>query len=121
METIKKADEAKLNTLLKKVELLEGKVSTMSIILEDVLENTNKQDNILNSILNVVNNKIKSQKNIEFFRNKDLKEKFGLVENTIKKYRINGSIPFTKIGDIHLYPVRELILALGKNSNYKSK
>ena len=51
----------------------------------------------------------------EFYRNKDLKLKFGFSDNTIRKMRISGELPFTKIGTITLYPVNEISEVLKKN------
>jgi hypothetical protein len=52
------------------------------------------------------------------YRNNDLKQSFGLSNNTIIKYRETGILPYTKLGDIYLYDVRELdkILTLNKVS-----
>jgi hypothetical protein len=55
----------------------------------------------------------------KYYRNKDLKLKFGFSDNTIINYRESNSIPWTKIGEIYLYPVNELNKMLLNNSNYK--
>ena len=54
----------------------------------------------------------------KYYRNKDLKQSFGLSNNTIIKYRETGILPYTKLGDIYLYDIRELdkILTLNKVS-----
>jgi len=54
----------------------------------------------------------------KFYRNKDLKKKFRLSDNTISKYREANIIPFTTLGDIHFYPVDKLNAVLEMNSNY---
>ncbi|WP_298238389.1 helix-turn-helix domain-containing protein [uncultured Algibacter sp.] len=51
----------------------------------------------------------------KYYRNKELKLHFGLSQNTIIKYRNNGQIPFTTIGDVYLYPVKEIDEILSKN------
>ncbi|AZQ44855.1 helix-turn-helix domain-containing protein [Nonlabens ponticola] len=51
----------------------------------------------------------------KYYRNKDLKLLFGISQNTIIKYRNNGNIPFTTIGDVYLYPVEEIDKVLSKN------
>jgi len=53
-----------------------------------------------------------------YYRNKELKELFGLSPNTVIKYRKEGSIPFTMMGDIYLYPISKIDEILTKNSNY---
>lgn len=52
----------------------------------------------------------------KYYRNKELKFHFGLSQNTIIKYRNNGDIPFTTIGDVYLYPIKEIDKILIKNS-----
>ena len=54
----------------------------------------------------------------KYYRNKDLKEIFGLCDNTIYDYRAQGIIPFTKLGEIFYYPVEEINRILAANSNY---
>jgi hypothetical protein len=54
----------------------------------------------------------------KFYRNKDLKKKFRLSDNTISKYREANIIPFTTLGDVHFYPVDKLNAVLEMNSNY---
>ena len=43
-----------------------------------------------------------------YYRNNDLKQLFGLSNNTIIKYRENGNLPFTRLGDVYLYEVDEI-------------
>jgi len=54
----------------------------------------------------------------KYYRNKNLKDLFGLSDNTIISYRDNNTIPFTKIGEIYYYPIDEIDKLLQKNSNY---
>ena len=54
----------------------------------------------------------------KYYRNKGLKDFFGLSDNTIISYRDNNIIPFTKLGEIYYYPVDEIDKILQKNSNY---
>ena len=81
----------------------------------------------LQSLINPVINKLdiiekritKKQPNTKgYYRNKDLKDKFGLSPNTIIKYRENNTIPYTTIGDVYLYPISKIDEILNKNSNY---
>lgn len=51
----------------------------------------------------------------KYYRNKDLKKNFGLSDNTIKKMRITGELPSTKLGSITLYPVKEINKILDRN------
>ena len=54
----------------------------------------------------------------KYYRNKDLKEVYGLSDNTIKDYRDNNTIPYTQLGTIFYYPVKEIGDILRRNSNY---
>ena len=66
--------------------------------------------------MNIKFDSIKQPK--KYYRNKNLKEIFGLSDNTIITYRDNNTLPFTKIGEIYYYPVDEIDKILQKNSNY---
>ena len=88
-----------------------------------VLVQFEKLQSLLNPVLikleNIEKRVLKKQDTPKgYYRNKDLKEKFGLSSNTIIKYRENGSIPSTMIGDVHLYPISKIDELLTKNSNY---
>lgn len=54
----------------------------------------------------------------KYYRNKDLKNHFGLASNTIIKYRDEGILPFTLLGEVYLYPVNEVDKSLKKNASY---
>jgi len=51
----------------------------------------------------------------KYYRNSDLKQLFGLSNNTIIKYRENGTLPYTRIGDVYLYEVDEINKILKRN------
>jgi hypothetical protein len=55
----------------------------------------------------------------EYYRNKDLKKIFGFSDNTIINYRDCNIIPYAKIGEIYLYPVKELKMLLMKSGNFE--
>lgn len=90
-----------------------------------VLLSTDKLKSLLNPVFNKLEdidkklNKKTSTHNIAYYRNKDLKENFGLSPNTIIKYRELGIIPFTTIGDVYLYPITQLNEVLERNSNWE--
>jgi hypothetical protein len=58
-----------------------------------------------------------SNNEIKYYRNKDLKRIFGFSDNTISKYREEGTLPFTFFGEIPFYPVEEINRILEQNSN----
>jgi hypothetical protein len=49
------------------------------------------------------------------YRNNDLKNIFGMCNNTINKYRVTGIFPYTKLGDITLYKVQAVNKILKDN------
>lgn len=63
-----------------------------------------------NTSLNPSNSKSK-----KYYRNSDLRNIFGLSSNTIIKYRENGTIPYTRLGDVYLYEVKEIESILKNN------
>ena len=54
----------------------------------------------------------------KYYRNHDLKEHFGLSDNTIISYRDKNILPFSKIGEIYYYPINEIDNLLDQNSNF---
>ena len=54
----------------------------------------------------------------KFYRNKDLRESFGLSDNTIISYREKNILPFSKIGEIYYYPMDKIESILTKHSNF---
>ena len=55
-----------------------------------------------------IKNQVSKTDNKKYYRNQDLKSIFGLSNNTIIKYRENGILPFTKLGDIFFYDVKTI-------------
>ena len=53
---------------------------------------------------------------LKYYRNNDLKQIFGLSNNTIVKYRDTGLLPYTKLGEIFLYEVKIIDSILKENS-----
>ena len=54
----------------------------------------------------------------KYYRNSDLKELFGLSDNTILSYRDKNILPFSRMGEIYYYPIAEIDNLLSKNSNF---
>jgi hypothetical protein len=57
----------------------------------------------------------KKSQTSNYYRNHDLKQLFGLSNNTIIKYRENGTLPFTRLGDVYLYNVNDIDNILKQN------
>jgi hypothetical protein len=75
----------------------------------------------LESLLYKILDKLELREDIsskKYYRNKDLKVLFGLSPNTISKYRDEGQLPYTLLGEIYLYPVNEVDKRLNKNASY---
>lgn len=89
-----------------------------------VLLSIDKLQGLLNPVLDklvVIErnlNKKATEHKVGYYRNKDLKDKFGLSPNTIIKYRESGIIPFTMIGEVYLYPIKQIDDILKMNSNW---
>jgi hypothetical protein len=62
----------------------------------------------LQSIESLLQKQPKSNNFKKYYRNNDLKELFGLSNNTIIKYRENGTLPYTRMGDVYLYEAKEI-------------
>lgn len=53
----------------------------------------------------------------KYYRAKDLKELFGLTNNTIIKYRNDGTLPFTLLGGVYLYDANAIDEMLEQNKS----
>lgn len=53
----------------------------------------------------------------KYYRAKDLKELFGLTNNTIIKYRNDGTLPFTLLGGVYLYDANAINEMLEQNKS----
>lgn len=69
-------------------------------------------------LLNEINSKIDRRQAKKYYRNQDLKDCFGLSDNTIISYRDKNILPFSKIGEIYYYPISEIDSILQKNGNF---
>lgn len=81
-----------------------SKEKRMAVLLENMLEP-------LYSRLEEIDSKIGQQGGVsqpKYYRNEDLKKIFGLSSNTIVKYRQQGLLPFTKLGEIFLYEASKI-------------
>ncbi len=74
--------------------------------------------NEINDLKELINNNTLQSEN-QYYRNKDLKTKFGMSDKTIQNYREQNLIPFTKIGNMYYYPVSEFNEIFVANSNYE--
>lgn len=85
-------------------------VRGIQLLLEPVLI---KLQNIENE-LQKLPKKVLSRK---YYRARDLKELFGLTNNTIIKYRNDGILPYTLLGGVYLYDAKAIDEMLEQNKN----
>lgn len=83
-------------------------VNGIKMLLEPILLRLANIEALLKS-----KEKIASPK--KYYRNGDLKKIFGLSPNTIIKYRETGVLPFTKLGEVYLYEIKEIDAILDAN------
>lgn len=84
-------------------------VRRIQMLLEPILFRLNNIENSLNKSAPVNNSK-------KYYRNTDLKNIFGISSNTIIKYRENGTIPYTRLGDVYLYEIKVIHSILEQNN-----
>ena len=53
----------------------------------------------------------------KYYRARDLKELFGLTNNTIIKYRNDGILPYTLLGGVYLYDAKAIDEMLEQNKS----
>jgi hypothetical protein len=85
------------------------------------LEELQRILNPIYSKLEIIENNIGKTKSptTSYYRNKDLKQIFGLSDNTILKYRDTGILPYTYLDNIYYYPKEGLEKVLLNNSNFE--
>lgn len=84
-------------------------VRNIQMLLEPILER-------LSNIENSLKSKTEKSKSDGYYRNRDLRNLFGLSPNTIIKYRETGILPFTTLGDVYLYDISVIEAILHNNS-----
>lgn len=85
----------------------------------DAIENLNQKNQ--EDLLNMILEKLEGRENLtckKYYRNKDLKQVFGISPNTITKYREDGILPYTMLGEIYLYPIAEVDKILKINASF---
>lgn len=93
----------------------------LKITMQMFMKLKSEEKNI-ESILYEILDKLQDKDNLsrqKYYRNKDMKSVYGLSPNTITKYRQEGILPYTLLGEIYLYPVAEVERRLKNNANYK--
>lgn len=79
-----------------------------------------KSYELLETFLTEIQSKLDSiRQPKKYYRNSDLRELFGLSDNTILSYRQKNILPYTRIGDIYYYPIEEIEKILKSNGNYE--
>nr|WP_292966526.1 helix-turn-helix domain-containing protein [Muricauda sp. UBA7809] len=86
-------------TIITTEDLMEFKVELLEDI-KDLLENQNKQTNK------------------KWLKSKEVRELLGISPGTLQNLRINGTLPYTKIGGVLYYEYHEIMEVLEKNKIY---
>ena len=94
---------------MEKLEISIPSVRNIQMLLEPIYER-------LSNIEHSLKSKSEKGKSDGYYRNRDLKNLFGLSPNTIIKYRETGILPYTTLGDVYLYEV-SLIEAILRNNS----
>ena len=70
-----------------------------------------------NEIIEVITSKNQSQISEKWLRSAEVREKLGISPGTLQNMRINGTIPFTKMGSTYFYDWDEIQRILNENKN----
>ena len=94
---------------MEKLEISIPSVRNIQMLLEPILER-------LSNIEHSLKSKTEKSQSDGYYRNRDLKNLFGLSPNTIIKYRETGILPYTTLGDVYLYDKSVIDAILRNNS-----
>ncbi len=83
-------------------------IDSIKELLEPLVQKISKLEELYN---------LNSEKG--YYRNKDIKVKFGLSNKTIQTYRESNVLPYTYIGTVYYYPIDEINQIMEKNSNFQ--
>ncbi|MGL2963844.1 helix-turn-helix domain-containing protein [Flavobacterium sp. RSB2_4_14] len=85
-------------------------VRSIQLLLEPIYSRLETIENCIKQFYQKSN-----QPSGKYYRNNDLKSRYGLSPNTIIKYRETGILPYTRLGDIYLYEVSSIEKILNQN------
>jgi len=88
-------------TIITSEDLMEFKVELLEDI-KDLLENQNKQTNK------------------KWLKSNEVRELLGISPGTLQNLRINGTLPYTKVGGVLYYDQREIMEVLERNKVNKT-
>ncbi len=80
------------------------------ITTEDLLE---FKSDLLDGIKNLLNNQSNQTK--KWLKSPEVRELLGISPGTLQNLRINGTLPYTKIGGVLYYDYQEIMQVLEKN------
>jgi len=95
-----------------------NKNSKFNVGLDRVL--SAMKDMVDSYIIPCVREVIREELGKEYFTSRDLKEKLGLSSSQLYKYRKQGLITYTQIGQKIIYPRKELYEFLQNHTNHKT-
>jgi hypothetical protein len=85
-------------------------VRSIQLLLEPIVI---KLQNLENEVQKLPKKALPSK----YYRARDLKELFGLTNNTIIKYRNDGILPYTLLGGVYLYDAKAIDEMLEQNKS----
>lgn len=74
-------------------------------------------ENFKDQIIQEINTVNQNQAPKKWLRSKEVREMLNVSFGTLQNMRINGSIPFTKIGGTLFYDYDEIVRTLNENKN----
>jgi hypothetical protein len=85
-------------------------VRSIKLLLEPIVVKLQNLENELQKLP-------KKARPSKYYRARDLKELFGLTNNTIIKYRNDGILPYTLLGGVYLYDAKAIDEMLEQNKS----
>ncbi len=72
-----------------------------------------------NEIVEVITSNTQSQTSKKWLRSAEVREELGISPGTLQNMRINGTIPFTRMGSTYFYDWDEIQRILNENTSFR--
>lgn len=90
-------------------------MSTLIAVHSDELNELKQEIKNLKNLCSILIEHTKNNVVKPFYTNKDLPKLLGVGQNWIKKYRDEGYLPYTQVGDKFLYSYEDIMFFYQKN------
>jgi len=93
----------------------------IEIVTREDLQDFKKE--IITSIREIINEQpaaVESEK-YRWMRSAEVRKLFGISAGTLQNMRVNGSLPYSKIGTTILYDRHKILTTLEENSSHKTE